>query len=337
MPNNISTSNKIQNSIIEGVSPTIQLDENINLYVIPREEIKWREFLKYAPDYSVALDGFVYGISRFDSAKCIVNFNHHEDVDRMATRSTCAQVYMALQQGLMNSFQYEGTPRLNIFVNDSDQDVSLSVWLLKNHDKISGQKITPLINRLVFTEDILDTTAGAYPFDPSSKLMQELEWIFEPYTKARTSFKLSSMNNIEIAETILSVCKKIDKYCEKKNGLIPLDLQFKKLGGGENWALIEEIGAAARTGVYRTGVRAYISVYKNKNNTYTYSIGKMSQFDNFPIKKLYQVLNKVENISPGSSNSWGGGDIIGGSPRLTGSSLPPTEVEKLVNNYLKFL
>ncbi|MCP4181307.1 MAG: hypothetical protein GY756_26385 [bacterium] len=330
-----STSDKRLTSIIDNISPTIQLDSGVNLYVLPRKEIKWSEFLKYAPNYSIALDGFVYGMSRFNTEKCIVNFNHHEEVNRMATRSTCAQVYMALRQGLMESFNENNTPKLNIFVNDSDQDVSLSVWLLNNHDKISSRRVTPLINRLVFTEDILDTTSGAYPFDPNSKQMQELEWIFEPYTKLRTSFQLFSMNDIEIAETILSVSKRIDKYCNGKNGLTSLDLRFDKLGGGKNWTLIKEIGGAARTGLYHTGIRAYISVYKIKNNTYTYSIGKMSQFDKFPIKKLYKVLNNAENLSHSSSNSWGGGDIIGGSPRLTGSTIPPKEIEKIVNNYLK--
>ncbi|HJO92169.1 MAG TPA: hypothetical protein QF753_02110 [Victivallales bacterium] len=335
MPN--KNSDNMLSSILDKSSPTVQLEEGINLYVFPREEIKWNEFIKYAPRYSVALDGFVYGMTRFNAGKCIVNFNHHEEVDRMATRSTCAQVYMALRQGLMESFRENGSPKLNIFVNDSDQDVSLSVWLLQNHNKISGRKITPLINRLVFSEDILDTTAGAYPFDPNSKLMQELEWIFEPYTKARISFKLFAMNNVEIANTILSISSKIDKYCEGKNGLIPLDLRFEKLGGGKNWTLIKEIGAAARTGLDHTGIRAYISVYKNKNNSFTYSIGKMSQFDKFPIKKLYKALNNIENIPLSSSNSWGGGDIIGGSPRLTGSAIPPKEIEKIVNSYLESL
>lgn len=103
-----------------------------------------------------------------------MNFNHHQDVDRLATRSTSGQVLVAIKQGLIDVMRQDGTPRFNVYVNDPDQDSSLAVWLLANHERISGLKSEPLINKLILAEDLIDTTAGAYPLNPNSTLMRKL-------------------------------------------------------------------------------------------------------------------------------------------------------------------
>jgi hypothetical protein len=118
----------------------------MQLHVEPRQIVTWREFLKEAPDYSIALDGYVEGpphfMSRGDSAYKKgqmgphANFNHHEGVDRLATRSTCEQVYVAIKQGFMDAFKPNGKVDGHIYVNDPDQDTCLAVWLLQNHERI---------------------------------------------------------------------------------------------------------------------------------------------------------------------------------------------------------
>ncbi|MCR4312256.1 MAG: hypothetical protein NUV56_03155 [Candidatus Uhrbacteria bacterium] len=67
-------------------------------------EMLWEDFVRQKPPSSIALDGFVTDGPRFDRAGPWANFNHHEGVPRLETRATCAQVRMALQQGLHQRF-----------------------------------------------------------------------------------------------------------------------------------------------------------------------------------------------------------------------------------------
>lgn len=242
---------------------------------------------------------------------------------------------MNLKQGLMETFGQNGIPNLLIQVNDSDQDVCTSVWLLRNHERVAGSRSEPAINRLVYAEDMLDATAGAYPFDPKSKLVRELTWIFDPYTQSRMSGRLFTSTGSEMASIIAAVGERITRYSVGHGEEMALDTRFEKLGGGPKWALIREVGAGARTGLYQSGTLAFIAAAEAGNGRWKYSIGKMSPFVRFPVQDLYDVLNKAEGIASSETDRWGGGDIIGGSPRKAGSKLTPAELERIVNGYLR--
>jgi hypothetical protein len=106
----------------------------------------------------------------------VANFNHHEGVSRLETRATCAQVLLAVRQGFFRRF----TGTVHVYVNDCDEDVCLSVFLLRYPHLCQGV-INPLLNRLVAMEDMLDSTACSYAYPPEMKSLQTLAWIFAPY------------------------------------------------------------------------------------------------------------------------------------------------------------
>ena len=89
-------------------------------------------------------------------------------------------------------------------------------------------------------------------------------------------------------------------------------------------------------GFFSDGGKAFISFREDagKPATYAYSLSKLSPYIDFPIKELYSVLNKAEGLKDGSNDSWGGSDIIGGSPRMSGSRLTPQDVERIVNSFI---
>lgn len=322
--------------IFKTATPHVELlAPGIELVVWPGAEIGWEEFVATVPPYSIALDGVVRGAPRFDLTGTRANFNHHQDVDRLATRSTAAQVLMALRQGLLETFQEKGAPQVRIYVNDPDQDSSLAVWLLANHGRCSGTRSEPLINRLVGAEDVIDTTAGAYPYAPQSSIMQELAWIFEPYVDARMAGRIRQMDGSEMANVITSVGSRISRYAMGQGGRAILDTRFEELGGGDGWSLIREQGFYARTGLFAQGIKAFVSFLGEDGGRFHYSIGKMSAFVPFPIKDLYLALNEAEGLDSASGVCWNGGDTIGGSPRRVGSSLPPARVVEIINSFLK--
>ena len=306
----------------------------IRVYLEPRVVMKWEDFINSKPSFSIALDGYVKGPPRFLIQGPYANFNHHEGVARIATRSTCAQVYFYIRLGLLDTFQKKGEPNARGYINDVDQDVCLSCWLLKNPDKLVGLKFENVLFQLILFEDILDASAGAYPINPDNPAIRRQAWIYEPYTQARTDGSIYSMSKKEMKDILGSVCDRIDAAIDGRSREIELDTRFEKIGGGHGWRLIYEEGPYARTKLFSEKIKAYVALVENREDTYAYTIGKMSPFIMFPLERIYGALNKAEGLSS-QENCWGGSAIIGGSPRKTGSRLSPEKIQKVINDCIK--
>lgn len=303
----------------------------IRLHVEPKTEpVKWKTFLtKKYPVRSIALDGFVEGGPDRDLVKKKFNFNHHEKVDRIATRSTCGQLGIAIRLGLFQQLKNEkGELDFDIYVNDCDQDVCLSVYLLQNAF-LTENPINPQLNRLITCEDALDTTSGAYPYPANLPFLEEIAWIFEPYTSARKNGLLGKRDESLFLAVIENVCLRIGQYVAGNGKSIPLDTAYEIIGGGKRWKMVHEIGDAARTGMFSDKIYSFVSVRQRDEETWDYVIGRQSPFVEFDVEKLFKMLNEIEG---NEKDRWGGGDIIGGSPRVGGSKISPTELEKIIEN-----
>ena len=298
----------------------------MKLQILPRVVTTWEEFLHTHLVRSIALDGYVKGGPRFNRAGTHVNFNHHEDVNRLATRCTASQVSMAVKGGLLGVFTPENT---TVWVNDCDRDVCLSLWLLRNPERIMGTHSEPLISRLVFNTDMMDTCAGAYPIDPGNRIMQEMAWVFAPYTNAQRN--VPHLNAAEMEAIIDDVCHRITLYASGQGQLQKPDVRYGVLGGGKNWKLVEEIGSDARTQMRAEGICAFVSYRGEENGRYIYSIGNLSPYGGFDLPLLYKKLNQVEHLT--GNDVWGGSDNCGGSPRKRGSSLCPRDLSKLIEDF----
>jgi hypothetical protein len=215
----------------------------ITLHMHPdRAPLTWDTFCAAAPAHSIALDGYVVGGPRYDAASPRVNFNHHEEVDRLATRSTCAQVHLAIRQGLFSRFRDEGGARADVYANDCDQDVCLSWYLLKNHYR-AEPTMNAALNRLVGVEDVLDATAGAYPYPADMPLLQEVAWIFRPYTQARQTGWLDGRNSCVFADVVDAVCSRVERYLIGSGERESLDTHYEVLRHGHDFVQVLEVGA----------------------------------------------------------------------------------------------
>ena len=299
--------------------------------------MQWADFLPKAGPFAIALDGYVHGGPRFSDKVAegigpAINMNHHEEVDRLATRATCAQTLMAIRQGLFDLFRDEDGPRANVFVNDCDEDVCTS-WFLLNQHYWAEQPMNPLLNRLVALEDALDATAGAYPFPVDLPALRNMAWIFEPYRRFRLSGEIDKRDSRSYKSVIEDVEKRIACHLVGTGHDIALDPRFEIVGGGTGWKMVREIGAQARTGMFADGVRAYVSVRSRPDGRYTYVLGRMSPFVPFDIPILFKNLNENEGLVQ-NVDRWGGSDTIGGSPRVAGSGLTPDELTRIINDTL---
>lgn len=290
----------------------------------------WEEFVKMTPSNSVALDGVVSGGPRFDKKTMHVNFDHHDGVNRDATMSTCMQVYMAIKGGIMKSFRENGWPHLHVFINDTDQDTSMAVWLLDNYKLFEGTQSIPLINRILDITNKWDITGGAFPINLDEQVIRQHCWVFEPYTDLRKSGKLAQADEYALRDNLEAIMKRFDMLLMGQAGEKDLDTRHEILYESPVFKIVNEIGGnEARYYLYSKGTDAFISlVAKRRDGRCVYTIGRRSQYIPFPVEELYIDFNAAEGLT--RSNGWNGSTIIGGSSREMGSGLSWQKLAEIV-------
>jgi hypothetical protein len=291
------------------------------------EPLSWAEFCETHLPYSIALDGYVSGISRYDGRGPWLNLDHHVDVERLAARATCSQVLMCIRQGLFEAFRDPTGRRAAVYANDCDEDVCLS-WFLLQNPELGCQPSHSRLDRLVQAVDLLDTTAGASLYTLNEYLMGEIAWVFEPYRAARMQGALDQPQSDLHTKIIEAVCHRIREHLADEGGTLPLDKRYERIGRGRGWSMVREIGPQSRAGMAADGIRAYVSVRPRVDGGWTYAIGRVSPFIPFDVPAILRALNEAEDSGRGT---WGGGNLVGGSPRLHGSGLHPREVTRIIN------
>lgn len=305
----------------------------IELFVEPRKTYTWKEFKENFGSHSIALDGFVDDKTIEDDRGPYANYDHHSKSPRSATLSTCMQVNEAINMGLFDTFRVDGIPHANIYINDPDEDTCLSWWQIQRHELVRGHG-TPRINRVVAIEDKMDRHAGAYPLG-DTKLRRQMAWIFAPYNNVRFSGELATMGEDGMRNVVEAVCSRVSKHVFDEGEELSLEGQYERIGGGPGWAFVKETGAASRIAIYNDNIVAGVRLVAEKEDgSYVYSYWRNSKWTPFSVPKLYRILNKLEGGVVTETNKHGGSDTVGGSPRETGSFVPPTELEKVINEKL---
>jgi hypothetical protein len=289
-------------------------------------------FREMAGPYSVAIDGYVSEGPWYDDKLPCQNFNHHEGVPRLETRATCAQVLVAIRQGFFRRYRDENGPRAVVYTNDCDEDVCLSWYLLKNN-VLAAQTLNPPLNRLVHMVDMMDTTCGAYPFPEDLPSLRALTWVFEPYRRFRFSGGLARRDADEFESIVTDVEHRISAHTSGTGREATIDTRYVILGNHVGWTHVREIGTQARIGMFSDGIRAFVSSTPYGDGRWMHIIGRMSAYEQYPVPKILDAMNKAEGIT--GANRWGGGQTIGGAPRIGGSALDPKQVAEIIEDVVK--
>lgn len=317
---------------------------SVELLIEPGRVVTWDEFKHESATRdvgSIGLDGYVYGRSLFEyienNAGDVIgaqNFNHHEEVSRLATYATCGQVELALVNGLEEGFRDKyGRFSANVLVNDSDQDVCAAVWLLRNKHLVEHGD-NPSIGRFTDVANLLDITAGSHPFNKDMPFLETINWINGPYNQARLSGEATSSDPEVHRRIIDDVGSRIDRYLMGSAGAEPLDYRFETLDKNNSWIMIREVGAQGKKGAIDQGNTIVISVRDQDPDRVHVSFWRRSEWVrcNFPklldtlneaelekLKELDMVDSSLKQLDPNSG--WGGGDTTFGSPRSSGTKL----------------
>lgn len=303
----------------------------IRMIFEPRKTVTWDEFKTYGP-YNIALDGYCKGEPRCTYDGLTVNMNHHENVDAVATRSTCEQAMCHVKLGLYKTFSENGVPKATLYLNDPDQDAALATYVLTHPQHANRPKLLALVD----LEDHLDMSAGLYPPDRcDAKLLRQMAWIFEPYTDRRLAGTLRELDGEGMHSLMSEVHHRIAASLFGHGKDLAPNKEFELISEQDGWHFVREIGAQARTGMAEQGVRAYVVLKFADEGRYDYSIGRLSSIVPFPLRLIYSALNEAEGIDDDEIERWGGSRIIGGSPRMQGSRLTPEQVITVVESCLE--
>ncbi|MFH1047529.1 MAG: hypothetical protein V1738_04455 [Patescibacteria group bacterium] len=306
---------------------------NVQIVVRPGLVVRWKQF-QYYPPFSIALDGYCYGPTRFSRDGLRINLNHHEGVSDVAVRATCGQARTLVKQQLFADFRDENGPRATLYANDCDQDVCLASFLFMYPDLVGRR----LLRQLVAIEDFLDSSGGLYRPDNDERreLMRMQAWIFEPYTDARLGGVLKSLKGDAMLEIINGVHERIRLYLygrgEQKTDF---DIRYEVLSKFDVWSLVREVGTEAKTGMVTDGIRAYMTYLGELGGRHHYALGRLNPVVPFPVRQILECLNQAEGIRSNDVDRWGGGSNRGGSPRINGSSLAPDEAETVVEECVR--
>jgi len=302
---------------------------NISLFLQPFKVVSWDHFGANAPAKSIALDGYVAGPLRRTATH--INFNHHEDVDRIGTRCSSLQVMVALKGGLLEWLAGE-TP--NVFANDCDHDVCLATWLPEHRLEFVNERSEPLISRMSWAVDMLDTFAGAYPLDPAEEIYEQVSWSFASYSRARQNGTLHIMNADGMRGIILDCQARMDKYRLGKAERQRADTRFNIVHSGNGWVLVEEHGIDARSAMRAKSIDGFVRIRESNGKTVV-SVGKLKPLSRFPVKPILVALNLAEGIADAQADRYDGSDTIGGSPRRRGCGLTKSQLIQVVDTVVR--
>lgn len=274
------------------------------------------------PNNSIALDGAVRG-PIIDTINNKYSFDHHDNCIRHCTLATCQQVMNAILLGL-------NVEDFNIYINDIDADTVASLFCIyfpETFKKNEGSYLRSLVDII----GKIDSNGPSYPLEQGENGLLKA---FHKYVMHQTnnSKKDGTYSDINLKE-LMNEC------IERMHEFIFSDVVIENTSNDErkyNITFETEHFIMAESAdfifdkLYEDGYSKAVAYMRLKNNTYAYSIGKKSEFVDFPVSGILNELNKYE---PG----WGGSSTIGGAPRNqdgTRSSLTPNEVFEIITNFI---
>lgn len=291
----------------------------------PRPPLTRREFKRTHPRGSIAADGYLPEGPWLDLESLQANLNHHEAVDRLATRCSAAQAAIGVRMGRFDEFFREG---MHVWVNDCDPDVATLLWVLENPSRVRGV-LNPLFNKMIHILDMFDTTSATYPF-PVDFDLGEFHWVFAPYFEAQQLGVIGRKDPRDF-ERIVNECHlHIEQFLAGKPGKVDLETGYDTIYTFPGWGMFQAHGSLSRMGIVAAGYYAFVLVRERSDGKWTYTVQRTSDGVRFPLCAIFSALN----IREGGDEQWGGSSIVGGSPRIGGSKIPPSEVAEIVNDVL---
>ena len=287
-------------------------------------------FLRTAPERSFALDGYLVSEPFIDNEKKIAVPDHHFRVDRLITRCTVAQIVLNLRLGRYASI-FDGNGPVHAFFESIDPDVIFSLWVIEYWYDVQHQWGARFENLLRY-QDLVDTTAGTYPFPHNDDLF-ELSWVFDPYFRALGRGELDGKDLQTYYDVILECFERIEMYMRGSGGQVSLDQSYDVIERHDDWGIFVAHGSLSRMKIVADGCYAFMLVRERRDGRRTVTLQRTCvEQKHFAIEMMYGPLNRAES----RPELWGGNGIVGGSPVPSGTWQPIPQLSRIAQDVIAY-
>lgn len=314
---------------------------NISVRIVRGKSVSGATARK-ARERTIYLDGAAKSEPFMDHERQVYNLDHHDGVERSFTLATCEQALVLVRKGLNLADK-----KWTIWANDPDLDTVLAIWILLNHmhlrkgDAPVYRAIVPLIR----VEGIIDGLGLEYqdvaglPRALHKDVMSKIDFLREDERRIKSNGR---WDEIDFSTYTRKLLNRIDEMFFR-----PED--FKDFKGLEELARAE-LDQNNSVIVYRTDMGIYeMEEYLNRvygtrpavlllqKSDGVYTIRKSDLFFPLEMERVYRFLNHEDPRVSGRNqeNRWGGSQEIGGSPRMTGTGLRPSEIVRICKQAFK--
>lgn len=319
----------------EGKSLSCLEAPNISVRIIRGKSVSGAT-AKKARERTIYLDGAAQCEPFMDHERQVYNLDHHDGVERSFTLATCEQALVLVRKGLNLSDK-----KWEIWANDPDLDTVLAIWILLNHMhlKTGDTPVYRAIVPLIRVEGIIDGLGLEYqdvaglPRASHKEVMNRIDHLREDERRIKSEGR---WDDIDFATYTRKLLNRIDEMFFRAE-------DFKDFKGLEELARAE-LDQNNSVIVYRTdmgiyemeeylkrvyGTRPALLLLQKADAVYT--IRKSDLFFPLEMERVYRFLNHEDPEVTGRNreNRWGGSQEIGGSPRLTGTGLKPSEIVRI--------
>jgi hypothetical protein len=202
---------------------------------------------------------------------------------------------------------------LRVCVNDCDPDVAFSVWMLQHPERTASTAV----RELTALEGELDAHGGmARHIDLVT--LAELCWVVEPW--AAQYRDLALLGASEMADTIAAIGERLDAYAAGTTGdtSAAMAATFTTIARHDRTWVISEDHPLGRCAAAAAGATTIISVRTGPQQG-TRAISICTADGAVDLNDVWRTLNDLEGCAP--DDTWGGSDLVGGSPRDRGTTL----------------
>lgn len=286
---------------------------NVNLIV---ERGKVWDF-EELPNKSIALDGAVMG-PKIDNYNKKYSFDHHGNCIRHSTSATCVQVLDALLLG----FDPTG---FNLYINDVDEDTVVATALILKPELSLNENVQDIVRAM----GLIDAHGNAYPLKKALRRQIDIlmHKVMQGFYKSKNE-KITSNKHLKelFLECINGFYMMLDgKYKNIEINFPTVDYLIEPVTNSD-WYMVHS-HSHVFSEMYKLGYNKVVLWFEMRDGSISYTIGKKSEFIDFPVKEILENLNKIEK-------GWGGGSTIGGAPRHfdgSRSKLPPEKIMEVIN------
>lgn len=286
----------------------------------------------------ILLDGAGSFGPLLDNSKRLYNLDHHAGCERTFTLATCEQALLLVHSGLDLA-----NGDWSVYANEPDLDTVLAIWCLLNHARLrdlppSSRDVLLPVLRLEGATDANGHELAAVCGLPGEVLDAAQKRVDALVARERAAKAGGTWQTLDPEAYTVDMLHEIDHLVysvEDFRDYTSIDEIYGHTVIDESHVFVvcrdgAGIYAVEKLLKERWGDQLGIIALEKEPGHYT--LRRASPLSDIDLNVAYSSLNLLDRNVDGRppSKRWGGSDVIGGSPRPSGSSLSPAELLAIV-------